>query len=198
MGSSHSCSCPCKKDRSNLNLENDYNGSLVKNKQNRRKFNPSIADIKLYKENLYKIVKIQALFRGLLTRKTHAELLSKRTLKTQRSTSRKVKLIDKFPVFSNANTEKSEQRFGKFDYTKANVPNDLELIEKGPCELDNKAVYLGQWSKTGLREGKGVQVWTDCSKYEGYWHQDMANGYGRLIHSDGDVYEGYWVDDKAD
>lgn len=47
------------------------------------------------------------------------------------------------------------------------------------------------------REGKGIQVWPDGSRYEGYWRMNKANGKGRLIHADGDVYEGDWVDDKA-
>ena len=40
--------------------------------------------------------------------------------------------------------------------------------------------------------------WQDGSIYEGYWKDNMANGYGRLIHSDGDVYEGEWNNDKAE
>lgn len=48
-----------------------------------------------------------------------------------------------------------------------------------------------------IRQGKGVQVWSDGSKYEGWWRDNKANGKGRLIHADGDVYEGEWKDDKA-
>jgi hypothetical protein len=40
------------------------------------------------------------------------------------------------------------------------------------------------------RDGMGIQIWPDGSKYEGYWKADKANGRGRLIHADGDVYEG--------
>ena len=47
------------------------------------------------------------------------------------------------------------------------------------------------------RDGYGVQIWSDGSKYEGFWSNDKANGKGRLIHADGDVYEGEWLDDKA-
>lgn len=63
--------------------------------------------------------------------------------------------------------------------------------------MDNGAIYTGQWTKDGLRHGRGIQIWTDGSKYEGYWSNDMANGRGRLIHFDGNVYEGEWYNDKA-
>ena len=48
-----------------------------------------------------------------------------------------------------------------------------------------------------IREGRGIQIWLDGSRYEGYWKNNKANGKGRLIHADGDVYEGDWKDDKA-
>ena len=64
--------------------------------------------------------------------------------------------------------------------------------------LRNGANYDGEWNvETGMREGRGYQIWLDGSLYEGYWKNDKANGRGRLIHADGDVYEGDWKDDKA-
>lgn len=41
-----------------------------------------------------------------------------------------------------------------------------------------------------VREGYGVQVWTDGAKYEGYWKDNMAEGRGIFWHAEGDVYEG--------
>ena len=38
-----------------------------------------------------------------------------------------------------------------------------------------------------IRDGRGVQIWLDGSRYEGYWKNNKANGRGRLIHADGDV-----------
>ena len=32
--------------------------------------------------------------------------------------------------------------------------------------------------KTEIREGMGVQVWSDGSKYEGFWRDNKANGRG--------------------
>lgn len=51
--------------------------------------------------------------------------------------------------------------------------------------------------KDGVRNGRGVQVWEDGSRYEGEWINDRACGKGKLVHGNGDVYEGEWKDDKA-
>lgn len=102
------------------------------------------------------------------------------------------------PDYSNHFTKAVEERFGQFVYDLEEDPeDDKELIMRDPYELDNGAIYWGQWNKDGFRQGKGVQIWKDGSKYEGYWKYDMANKKGRLIHADGDVYEGEWFNDKA-
>lgn len=101
------------------------------------------------------------------------------------------------PDYSNPATKATEAKLGKFEYDQPMSPSGKNLIERGPYELDNGAIYVGEWTKDGLRHGRGLQIWKDGSKYEGYWKNDMANGKGRLIHSDGDVYEGEWLNDKA-
>jgi len=59
-------------------------------------------------------------------------------------------------------------------------------------------LYKGQWNKkTGLKDGVGVQLWKDGSKYEGMWSNDLCNGRGRMTHANGDIYEGAWKNDKA-
>ena len=59
-------------------------------------------------------------------------------------------------------------------------------------------LYKGQWSKgTNQRDGVGIQLWADGSKYEGQWRNGKASGYGRMTHANGDIYEGYWLNDKA-
>lgn len=90
---------------------------------------------------------------------------------------------------------------GPFDFSllsSENCDGEEDIEERGPIELDNGAVYHGQWNKqTGCREGKGTQIWKDGSKYSGTWKNDKAHGRGRLIYPDGDVYEGSWLEDKA-
>ena len=36
-------------------------------------------------------------------------------------------------------------------------------------------MYEGEWCN-GVRDGYGVQVWPDSSRYEGEWKEDKANG----------------------
>ena len=107
--------------------------------------------------------------------------------------------LEKMPDYLNENTRIVVEKLGEFQYD----DEDEDLIKEfgdlpfyGPVEVDENAVYYGQW-KDGKRQGKGKQVWSDGSQYEGYWYNDMANIRGRLIHVDGDVFEGDWVDDKA-
>ena len=59
-------------------------------------------------------------------------------------------------------------------------------------KLENGAKYFGQVNAKGTRIGKGLQIWSDGSFYEGWWADNKANGQGRLIHADGDVYNGLW------
>lgn len=59
-------------------------------------------------------------------------------------------------------------------------------------------LYKGQYNKRmGERDGVGVQIWPDGSRYEGLWRRDKANGRGRMTHANGDMYEGDWKEDKA-
>ena len=97
----------------------------------------------------------------------------------------------------NEHTKMLHQKFGNFPYTKH--PDDginRELRELQTIEVD--AQYYGFWNPlTNERDGNGVMVWVDGSRYDGMWKDGKANGYGRLLHTDGDVYEGDWKNDKA-
>ena len=76
------------------------------------------------------------------------------------------------PDYSNSFTRNTQERLGAFVYDKPESPREKDVVTRGFYELDNGAVYHGQWTKNGLREGKGIQVWKDGSKYEGYWKND--------------------------
>ena len=41
-----------------------------------------------------------------------------------------------------------------------------------------------------IKQGRGIQSWSDGSTYEGYWINDKANIRGKITHSHGEVYEG--------
>lgn len=99
----------------------------------------------------------------------------------------------------NPRVRELEAKLGPYHPSCVDAGKDQPVREtRGTILLNNEAKYTGQWNPTNnTRDGYGVQVWTDGSKYEGYWRNDQANGKGRLIHADGDVYEGDWQDDKA-
>eukprot|EP01022_Parablepharisma_sp_SALTPOND_P023816 TRINITY_DN51_c0_g1_i1.p2 TRINITY_DN51_c0_g1~~TRINITY_DN51_c0_g1_i1.p2 ORF type:complete len:309 (+),score=26.64 TRINITY_DN51_c0_g1_i1:1133-2059(+) len=156
--------------------------------------------ISLFKDNndaILKIVKIQSAIRGFRARKQLAEL--------KEYCGRPQKLLEIDGVVDltnmaspNPRVAELEAKLGPFNSCSASSSKTVKREIREPILLANGAKYAGEWDvETGKRDGFGMQLWADGSKYEGYWHDDMANGKGRLIHIDGDVYEGYWKDDKA-
>ena len=60
-------------------------------------------------------------------------------------------------------------------------------------KFDNDSTYTGYVRKEdGVRQGPGIIVWPDSTRYEGQWQNDKAEGKGKLFHADGDVYTGDW------
>jgi hypothetical protein len=77
-------------------------------------------------------------------------------------------------------------------------PHIARVFIDGYKDVGEGRLYKGQFNKkTGERDGVGIQIWPDGSKYEGIWRRDKANGRGRMTHANGDMYEGQWRDDKA-
>ena len=101
----------------------------------------------------------------------------------------------KVPDYSTYATKNVEHLLGNFVYSET-FNDSCTTILLGPVEMENGAIYAGEWNDCKERHGKGCQMWTDGSKYQGYWQHDKANGKGRLIHADGDVYEGFWKNDS--
>ena len=72
----------------------------------------------------------------------------------------------------------------------------MKVSKLAKKKLPDGSYYEGEWNiETNQRHGRGFHTRFDCSIYEGYWKNDMANGRGRLIYSNGDVYEGQWQND---
>lgn len=97
--------------------------------------------------------------------------------------------IDKFaPLSSKARL--SESKLGQFMH--------FTVPWEAPSLTGEGWTYIGELDQAGQKSGKGIFLWSDGSKYIGYWDNDKSNGRGRLLYSDGDVYEGDWVDNKAE
>jgi len=109
------------------------------------------------------------------------------------------KIINEQSKFGeNRKVQAVEEKLGNFPYDDRMVNDGAPKIIVGPQEIENGAIYYGHWDVSkGERNGYGMQIWPDGSKYVGYWKNDKANGLGRLIHCDGDVYSGEWRDDMA-
>jgi len=80
------------------------------------------------------------------------------------------------------------------------IMNDKYEVEiRKPVEYEDGSIYYGEWMKgTKNKHGRGIQLWEDGTRYEGYFQFNKANLKGRLLHSDGDVYEGNWLNGKAE
>ena len=93
--------------------------------------------------------------------------------------------------------EQKRNELEPFDYEPSPTPDGVSRVKRPRVKLESGAKYEGEWSESGRKDGRGMQVHADGSIYEGYWKDDLAEGSGRLIHADGDVYTGEWKEDKA-
>lgn len=60
---------------------------------------------------------------------------------------------------------------------------------------DGFLIYLGQYAN-GKRNGKGVNYFSDGSRYEGEWENDAMDGFGQMSYPDGSRYSGGWKEGK--
>ena len=146
----------------------------------------------MFKNNprlIFILIRIQARFRGLLKRKGVKSVRAARNYMPNDS-------YMKFKTISDnkISDEQIKELFMNFPPLDDGIPVRL----KQTTEYENKAVYYGERSlSSNQRHGRGIQIWVDGSKFEGYWKNDKANIKGKLTHADGDIYEGEWYDDKA-
>ena len=143
---------------------------------------------------LKSLITLQSHVRGVLYRKKfNNELLFEENLSNLTSylnNENKYSLLDEEQI-----TESDINNLFK-NYPPLNDGINIEI--KPITQIENGALYYGEWDKNGNKHGRGIQLWPDGSKYTGYWINNKANKKGILIHKDGDIYEGEWLDDKAD
>ena len=66
------------------------------------------------------------------------------------------KKITEMPDYSNEATRATEKEIIHFQYDEDDNAYGTDLITRDPYQLDNHAIYKGQWSKEGLRHGRGL------------------------------------------
>ena len=132
------------------------------------------------------IEKIQSYFRGMKTRKR---------LKKQRTTS-------SYLISNETNLHFTEITSKEFeDFLKLYPPidlddNNIQIVKN--IILDNKELYYGEYDKEKKsKEGRGILVNKDGTKYYGYFKNNKKNIKGKLKYFEGDIYEGEWLDDRA-
>jgi hypothetical protein len=57
-------------------------------------------------------------------------------------------------------------------------------------QYDDGSIYYGYYNANYEKEGYGILILPDGSKFQGFFKNNKMTGRGRLISSDGDYYEG--------
>lgn len=147
----------------------------------------------MFKNNpklIFTLVKVQAAFRGLIQRNK---------VRAGARTANRFIPNDSYMRFSTIPNNKINDDAIRALFDKYAPLNDGTQVKlKQSTEYENKAIYYGERSNdSNQRHGRGIQIWIDGARYEGYWKNDKANLHGKLTHADGDIYEGEWLEDKA-
>lgn len=72
------------------------------------------------------------------------------------------------------------------------VKETLELRKS--CNCPDGCIYHGYWNKaSNKKEGWGLQIFQNGSKYEGFWLNNKFHGEGRMIYENASYYSGFWV-----
>eukprot|EP00747_Dinoflagellata_sp_TGD_P164521 gnl/TRDRNA2_/TRDRNA2_184574_c0_seq1.p1 gnl/TRDRNA2_/TRDRNA2_184574_c0~~gnl/TRDRNA2_/TRDRNA2_184574_c0_seq1.p1 ORF type:complete len:420 (+),score=58.98 gnl/TRDRNA2_/TRDRNA2_184574_c0_seq1:79-1260(+) len=101
------------------------------------------------------------------------------------------------------------QKEGTFEHLFDNSdPVDPSKYSEHIFEDDSK--YCGEWMElklqdangkeddgTWVRQGRGSQVWSDGSCYEGEWQKGRMHGKGRYLGPQGEIFVGEWREDMA-
>lgn len=119
------------------------------------------------------LISLQSVLRGFIDRKTVQKTLRPRIkvvrIESGYSTNPRnsiTEIAGDLPDFYNPITAEIVQKLEPFNYD----PNDPESIniKRGPVKLESGAIYIGEWNDHFERHGRGIQLWADGSKYEGY------------------------------
>jgi len=152
-------------------------------------------DISITENGMLKIIKIQSIYRSYISRKNFNKNLKSLFLKNQ------LELFnDLYQNYMKFNTKLAESLIGyKFDKSKIkkkeNEKNLNTLILINPNDLI-KNFYSGEVDIENNRNGYGIRLFNDGTKFEGEWEKNDFTGYGRIIKSNGDLYEGNFIKGK--
>lgn len=69
---------------------------------------------------------------------------------------------------------------------------------RGVMAYGNGERYTGQFKDNTTREGYGVFIAKDSTRYEGNWRNNVSDGPGTLYKKDGSIVRGIWVKGRLD
>ena len=144
-----------------------------------------------YSMNFSVIIQIQSWYRGCIARKQYTiSPINSRTIINYISSSLKSNELV---------VRRIEEKLGPFI-----VIWSLEEVKKQNLELrkvvieEDNVIYHGYWNKDNIKEGYGQELFSNGSKYEGFWVNGEFHGQGRFIYENGDYFFGEWKDGKTD
>lgn len=154
-----------------------------------------------------KVVKVQSVVRRYLSRK-HTQSKRKKTIVPAAQTPDGFfestipgQIISVDTIAIDPRIIETEKKLGEFVIEEKEL---IRYIEENKYRLKNcclkyedGSVYVGYFNKYWMREGYGILLLKDGSKYQGFFKENKMNGRGRLVGTKGDYYEGEFKDDKA-
>jgi hypothetical protein len=199
------------------NKSNQNDNSSQKFKQIYSPFSNTASNIrnstnsKFYETNFLeteKSIKIQSVYRGYSYRKKYNNYIKQKQIEetnqllkdlieqyTKFNLKRAESLIGtKFDRNGYKNYYKDEKEINKlfkYNYGKTFKTKLLIIPENIP------SFYQGEVNINNKRHGYGILLRNDGSKFEGYWRNDIFNGWGRFIDYDGTLIESNFINGKA-
>ena len=126
-------------------------------------------------KHIRNLIRIQSRIRGMQTREKLKNLFNQ----SKYNTSNRLTTIST----SRISDLEINSLFNQYPPLSDGIPVTLRSVE-----FENKSIYYGEMAIDGnFRHGRGITIWNDGSRYEGYWENNKANGKGKLVHSDGDI-----------
>ena len=162
---------------------------------------------RLFNENEIKqIIKIQRNYLGFIYRKKYPNIKNSqiqytnnliKDLTEQYTKNNNVKRTETFighkfdknswKNYYNNELEDTIQKLFNYDYGKT-------LYQK--ILIENNSFYQGEVNLKTQKNGNGILLKSNGSKYEGSFRLNFFTGWGRFIDEEGTIYEGYFINNK--
>jgi hypothetical protein len=101
------------------------------------------------------------------------------------------RIINDYEMESQAseNVKKIESMLKPLNIPSEEIPNQ-RVFKRDAILFNDGTIYKGEWNFSGKKQGMGIYIKPDGSKYEGMWNNDKIEVYGRYIDKLGNYYEG--------